>query len=184
MGDREKNSTGFLAGDGVNAINAEQLRLLIAVAVIATTMGVFTLDVEDYGFALVLQGFIAIPSLFLGLYVLFTAAHLKYEEPAEIGVLSIPEKIRRSCYDTGINLFWVMFLIFVIVFIAGLFGWRGDMTNLLSFWPSFIVSFVVLLLLMLWSIFAANKEAKTTTSIAKDSWRHVSKAGNDRGRKK
>lgn len=138
----------------------EQLRLMIAIAVIATTVGIFTLDSNEHSLAGVLRGFAILPSLLLGMYTLFTAAHLKYKGQAELGALSIPERLRQKCYDIGVDLFWTMFMVFAIIFIATLFGWDGDIKKLLVFWPSFIVSFVVLGIFVVITALTFEKEQR------------------------
>lgn len=140
------------------AVVNEQLRLTLAIAIIAATIGIFTLDSEKHSFAVILQGFTLLPSLMLGLYMIFTAAHLKYKRVGEMGDLSIPEKLRRWSYDTGVSLFWYMFLTFTIIFVAGLFGWDGDTRKFLEFWPSFTVSFVILALLVVVSAVITRRE--------------------------
>ena len=85
-----------------------------------------------------------------------------------MGALSIPEKVRRGCYDTGVNQFWIMFLMFTLVFFAALFGWNGDMKKVLNFWPSFIVSFIVLALLVLGSVLMREKEKSKPKPIDKN----------------
>ena len=139
----------------------EQLRLTVAIAIIAATIGLFSLDIDKYGSAIILQVFVLSPSLLLGMYIIFTAARLKYKRPAEIGDLSVPEKVRRGCYDLGVNLFWTMFLIFVFILFASLFGWSGEMEKFLDFWPSFIVAFIVLLILIVvLALMSGNESTK------------------------
>ena len=138
----------------------EQLRLTLAIAIIAATIGLFSLDIEKHRYAMILQVFVLLPSLLMGMYIIFTAARLKYKRPSEVGDLSVPEKVRQGCYDLGIDLFWIMFLIFTLMFFASLFGWNGDMERLLDFWPSLIVAFIALLILILVLAFMAENESK------------------------
>lgn len=136
----------------------ELLRLTVSIAIIAATVGIFSIDDQKYIFVLVLQGATVLPSLFFGLYLVFTGTHLKYKNKGQMGDLLVPEKLRMSCYDIGVNLFWYMFVILVLVFFASIFGWGGDSADLFTFWPSFVVSFLFLLVIAVVPIFQSDEE--------------------------
>ena len=153
-------------GSSCNESTAEQPRLIIAIAIIATIVAVLGLDKNQHTLVVSLAGFAVLPGFLLGLYILFSAAHLKYKSNGAVGQMPIPEKLRRWCYDSGINSFWAMFLLITLMIVAAFSGWDGKSENLLDFWPSFIVSFAVLLNIMLVSYFVAEKE-KTPTSVGK-----------------
>lgn len=136
----------------------EQQRLIISIAIIATALGLYSIGPPAHAMVEMLKAFISIPSLLLGFYILFSAVHLKYKSAAEMGSLDIPEKLRRGSYDTGINMFWIMILIVTALVSASFGGWNGDMLTFLQFWPSMIISFIVLAILVVISAVAIDRE--------------------------
>lgn len=157
---------------------AEQLRLVISIAIIASIIAILSMDDARHGLAVSLAGFAVIPGILLSLYILFSAAHLKYKNSGDVGQMPIPEKLRRWCYDHGVNSFWTMFLLATLIIVAILSGWDGNSGRFLDFWPSFVVSFVFLGVLMVWSNIIVHRK-KGFSSKDKVRSRKVSKKKNE-----
>ena len=62
-------------GSSCSESTDEQLRLIIAIAIIATIVAVLGLDKNQHTLAVSLAGFAVLPGFLLGLYILFSAAH-------------------------------------------------------------------------------------------------------------
>lgn len=104
---------------------SEQLRLVIATAVIGTVVALYALPVTSTDLWSVTRGFMLGPGIFAFIFLIMTGAHLKYKRPGTIGDLDVAHSIRKFFYNWMIDLFWAGFFITVVFFTAALAGWDG-----------------------------------------------------------
>jgi hypothetical protein len=92
----------------------EQLRLNIALAIIATGIGLIALAVQTNIMFLVFNALVGVYGGIIIIYALFyilgTATRLRYQNPGEAQFFYISESQRRETYDAMVEMFWNGFL--------------------------------------------------------------------------
>lgn len=84
----------------------EQQRLIISIAIIATTIGAYGLTVIDGVAWSVIRGAITVQGILAFLFLLSSASNLKYKGSGSLFHFSISTKIHEWFYDTSIEMFW------------------------------------------------------------------------------
>lgn len=97
-------------------MTGENQRLTIALGIVATGIAVKTLDLSK-GSLSYLTGLIAgtlyVASVLAFVYLLLTAAKMKYKDNDAIGSVPFTESTRRFCYDFAINAFGFNFVVWL-----------------------------------------------------------------------
>lgn len=102
---------------GEEARFREQLRIGIEIAIIATIFVIPTGNV----LMVYLKWVVGFSALFASLYLVFTAATLKYSDPRELyNVFRISERVRMKAYDLSIDVYAIGLLFFLAILITGI----------------------------------------------------------------
>ncbi len=135
----------------------EQNRLVLAIAVVATAISVFALPQHSKDIFSFAKGIVVVPAIFAFIYIVMTGSYLKYDNPKYLGDLPVSKKLRQFFYDWSIDMFWSCFFIFLTYTFGTIFGWdgRGDDSK---FWLGLLVSMLVLLPVLFFSLRSWNKE--------------------------
>ena len=145
---------------------ADQQRIVIALGVVATDIAILAISGEYKLVSSVIGGLFFVPALFSFLFIILTAAHLKYRSVGDIGQLTISHGLRRWSYDISINAYWWALILVTLIFVALVFGWDGQSKTFLAYWPTFFISggFLALIVLITSGLFRKKSKAKSGRS--------------------
>ena len=138
----------------------EQFRLAFAGVIVATFFVVPDLDV----LANFLKLFLGISALLSAIYLIVSAARVKYKEPGHVyQALYVTERFRMRMFDWSVDVFGFAFLCFISLFAIGglqeIFNIRFD-----EFWTWIIViGLIAIEMIIAWTVgyIAKSRELKT-----------------------
>ncbi len=125
----------------------EQLRLQIALGILATSIGVAALATQIKLVSAIINLGIGILALnvILGamLYIMGTATRLRYQNPGEAQLAYVSESSRRDNYDSMVESFWNM------VLLSLLFGVPSfALVYIKTLWLGIVIAIVLLLMVV------------------------------------
>lgn len=139
---------------------ADQQRIVIALGIVATDVAILALSGSREVTSSIVGVFFFVPAVFSFLFILLIGSHLKFKRPGDIGELAIPHGLRQWSYDTALNAYWWALILAVITFVAYLFGWDGESSTFLSYWPTYFVSASILLVFVLVMFGSSRRDLK------------------------
>lgn len=86
--------------------DADQQRLVITLGIIAAAIGVYAIPEHKPAGWLIIQVAITVQATLAFLYIIFTAASLKYKGTGSLFDINPPSKVRYWFYDQSIEMFW------------------------------------------------------------------------------
>lgn len=142
--------------------NEDQQRLVIAIGIVAAAIAIFAMSDVHKSASGIIGGFILFPAILSFMFIILTAAHLKFNGVDEVGVLDIPTKLHHLSYDWAINGFWTSTIAIVVAIVAILFGWDGRLGTAFTYWPSLFISVTFLGVLVVIMAIIKSRETKAT----------------------
>lgn len=139
----------------------EQQRVVVAIAILATVVALYTLPIASKDIWSLSRGLTLLPGVFAFGFILMTGSHLKYKNPGTIGDLNIAHSVRKFFYNWMIDGFSSSLLISIMFFAAAGLGWDGTDIKGYSLWVGFGIGAFIFLSLSLLSIIAWNKEQRS-----------------------
>ena len=104
--------------------SVEELRIIVTLGLLATIIGGIALLPSD-GLWPAIKTLSAISGVFGFLYVVWTAALLKYSRNNEIGQIAISNNRRKSFYNLSIDIYGYLVATLLAYGSAYIFGWRN-----------------------------------------------------------
>lgn len=134
---------------------SDEARLVISSGLIAVAVGVFTLLPSSYLINIIKITF-GFSAFFSFLYILLTAAKLKYREPGQIDLYNFTEKFRHKTYDISVDIYGPNLSLITMLGIALLLGWNPTTLPDWRLAIGAVITFPLMLLLL--GIFGRKKK--------------------------
>lgn len=135
---------------------SEEQRISICFGIIATSLALFV--VVPSGYWSIITGIFAISGVLAFVYILITAAKLKYRDPLGVGIIDVPESIRKMAYDVSIDVYGSNFFIIIVITIGYFFNTNKPETFLDLGLSYFLVGILIWIALLIIMAIIANKE--------------------------
>lgn len=145
----------------------DERRLIIALGITATSVGAFALDISRQFPELVQLALVTLyVSGFLSfLYIIFTAARLKYDhyDNDSIGTIPYTEGVRKFCFDYAINIFGYNFILWMAIVVGHILKKQGIETHYFRY--GLLITFIILMIYV--SVFAMAKKRSSRKALKK-----------------
>lgn len=144
----------------------EQSRLVLSIAIIATSVSLLSLNSPQSDMIKLASGLFIMPGLGSFMYLIMTGSYLKYSHKGEIGDFVVPRRFREAIFDWTINIFWIVFYLLVIFSIIKIMI-DIKVPAPLNFYIGLLLSFLFGLALLIFGLMYYKKESQNKSRSSK-----------------